>query len=1216
MSKNINPLNTDPNLACGPEAEYEAPIPVPVLADRSDPLRLASVSAEVGLACGLETAMEGVEVEGRKEGKEKEEGENEEDEENGSEDGEGEEDEFGNGGFECQGMSAELRQIEKTSLRARSSDEKVENGKMYLVSQVRENGVVVSRIKFIPDWPELMMVPKALLKPTRPVEIGDTLRVHEFERAQTESGWVERGDWIFEANGQLNFQATAVRVSDLKQVGLVAATGIIVDLQRARKDRHIKSAQIAAPELAGVMRAHRRHFPANVPDEEIRHRAVVQLQLLRITRPPSVLVSQRHVYVLPANFTRRAGDELLAHHAHTIASIEGEPLGYEFPFSAGLNWAKVSLGEKVMAAAVAAQAADIKAELRRFTLVVQPKIEEDEDVEDHQVVLSFVKVVQTVRELTDMCDIWEDDVAVTCRVNMSDDAKPCAIGYATKVEKRPADVGYQMVAKVILAHQGAKKQDTWEEFQRLKMPGDKVVELAPQVAVRALLERAEILKSNVSSKLAKGGGPMGRIMSILLGRPTQSEIPKLDSDLMKKGGLSMLQEGQKETAMCMLDEVPRVVFQQAGPGTGKTFTAATIVAAIMASDPEAKVLALAPPNIAVVKLVLEMQDALAAAQRTDKMMALFSGSGKMRYALDVERVSPHLLATTVGADDFQELLEAKEKRLIKRYLRACELNPRLAQEATVARIVQEAEERRICFATMSFAEQIPDLFSASTHLIIDEAGQAPYAQILALVSQLPNLTKVLITGDRRQLQVHLPSLPIAIREDFGMDTVISNLDAAEGTDVTTLVVSYRSHPSLVRCVEAGFYQPHGERLHAGRREEERARMTAQTAFKLPVSGVPLILIHQRNDAQRDEVSTSSTNSEQSDTAMRVIWRLRRAMPDASIRCICFYTAQRRELAALVEREGVDGVVVTTADATQGHEAELAVVVTTCSVLDRDAGTEPFWAQASRVDVALSRARHGMVVIGDLLLLNRTETWRRYLAQATKETMVVGPGNYIQKNTQKYSTKIFKCHRETWTNSSNPLSHTLSSTNSPPLAGMTPGCSSPTSHAIHLKWWTSCSSQMRSLAVDSRVGGPKGEAGRFLRLAFPKLFYPSELLSLPVIDRLHIYPYDPNDCPRPLANVPLCLPAPQRSVLQKLMFHLTCPAHWMLVSENKPFPECWSESRHNPIIYLMTNKHMLHCYFLVAFNDTEALHCLIWSSADCVKYQPDNCSSHRPIQLHP
>uniref|UniRef100_A0A183CIF6 AAA_12 domain-containing protein n=1 Tax=Globodera pallida TaxID=36090 RepID=A0A183CIF6_GLOPA len=799
-----NTPNTDPNLACGPEAEYEATIPVPVLADRSDPLGLASV---------------------------------------------------------------------------------------------RENGVVVSRIKFIPDWPELVLVPKALLKPTRPVEIGDTLRVHEFERAQTESGW-----------------ATAMKVTDLRQIGLVAAIGIIVDLQRARKDRHIKSAQIAAPELAGGDACASPPFPG-----------------------------------------------------------------------------------QLMAAAIAAQAADIKAELRRFTLVVQPKIEEDENVEDHQVVLSFVKVVQTVRELTDMCDIWEDDVAVTCRVNMRDDAKPCAIGYATKVEKRPAAVGYQMVAKVILAHQGAKKQDTWEEFQRLKMPGDKVVELAPQVAVRALLERAEILKSNVSSKLAKGGGPMGRIMSILLGRPTQSEVPKLDNELMEKGGLSMLQEGQKETAMCMLDEVPRVVFQQAGPGTGKTFTAATIVAAIMASNPEAKVLALAPPNIAVVKLVLEMQDALAAGQRADKMMALFSGSGKMRYALDVARVSPHLLATTVEAEDFQKLLEAKEKRLIKRYLRACELNPRLAQEATVARIVQEAEERRICFATMSFAEQIPDLFSESTHLIIDEAGQAPYAQILALVSQLPNLTKVLITGDRRQLRVHLPSLPVAIREDFGMDTVISNLDAAEGTDVTTLVVSYRSHPSLVRCVEAGFYRPHGERLDAGRREEERALMTAQTAFKLPVSGVPLILIHQRNAAQRDEVSTSSTNSEQTDTAMRVIWRLRRAMPDASIRCICFYTAQRTELAALVERESVDGVVVTTADATQGHEAELAVVVTTCSMLDRDAGTEPFWAQASRVDVALSRARHGMVVIGDLLLLDQTETWRRYLTQATKETMVVGP-DYLDLET--------------------------------------------------------------------------------------------------------------------------------------------------------------------------------------------------------------------------
>uniref|UniRef100_A0A914HTI3 Uncharacterized protein n=1 Tax=Globodera rostochiensis TaxID=31243 RepID=A0A914HTI3_GLORO len=52
------------------------------------------------------------------------------------------------------------------------------------------------------------------------------------------------------------------------------------------------------------------------------------------------------------------------------------------------------------------------------------------------------------------------------------------------------------------------------------------------------------------------------------------------------------------------------------------------------------------------------------------------------------------------------------------------------------------------------------------------------------------------------------------------------------------------------------------------------------------------------------------------------------------------------------------------------------------------------------------ARHGKVVIGDLLLLNQTETWKRYLAQAMKETMVVGP-HYLDMETstmrKAYST---------------------------------------------------------------------------------------------------------------------------------------------------------------------------------------------------------------------
>ncbi|KAL3081432.1 hypothetical protein niasHS_011676 [Heterodera schachtii] len=831
-------------LACGLEKNVvvsgksgNEPLLVPMLADRSDPLGLKSVQPDTVPMESTEGTkeveiMEVDEMSGEKGkrdemGKEKvKSGGMEEEEES-----EGSESELlGEGGFGNLKLKPSLRAGNKVI-------KKEDKGKPYLIAQVRGNVFVLF----------------SLFDNAQPIEIGDIFRLHKCEWTKSEIGWEERGDWLCEVTGRLNYQATATDVSRLRQRLPTRAVGILVDVQRAR-DRQVKVALVSAPELSCLMRAYRRHFPAEFTETDIRYRSVVRLQLLPINSPPSCRID------LGKDEIRR----------------EGHGRGFRMP-------------------------------------------------------------VPSIEELTELCKIWEVDLAVVAKSIRSQGKALCAWVYACG------------------------------EL-------DGCVELIPQTSVRALQERMFTLRSNDCSKLATDDGKVGRIMSILLGRPVKPESPKANNPLMTVGALSKLKEGQVDTALCMLDEVPRLVFQQAGPGTGKTFSAASIVATVLATDPTARVLALAPPNVAVVKLVLEMQDALAAGKHVEPMLALFSGTGKLRYAKEVERISPHLLATAVEAQDFQELLQKDQDRVkVERYLDACERNPRLAQEMAVAKIVQEHKNRRLCFATLSFCEQLPALFGETTHLIIDEAGQAPYVQILNLVSQLPCLTKVLITGDRRQLRVHLPSLPLAIREDFGMDTVIQNLDVAQATDVTTLSVCFRSHSALVRCTEAGFYKPYGELLTPGRDDSERALMTDQRAFKLPKKGVPLILVHQNTPAQRDEVSTSSANPGQTDTAMRALWRLARAFPGTLIRC-----------------QEIPDILVTTADATQGHESSLAIVVTTCSVLDSGADSQPFWADAARVDVAISRTRHGMIIIGDLLLLNRTETWRRYLDQATTETTVVGP----------------------------------------------------------------------------------------------------------------------------------------------------------------------------------------------------------------------------------
>uniref|UniRef100_A0A914M3R4 Helicase ATP-binding domain-containing protein n=1 Tax=Meloidogyne incognita TaxID=6306 RepID=A0A914M3R4_MELIC len=265
----------------------------------------------------------------------------------------------------------------------------------------------------------------------------------------------------------------------------------------------------------------------------------------------------------------------------------------------------------------------------------------------------------------------------------------------------------------------------------------------------------EIFAENLLSDSARSGTMNGKLIKMLLGKADRPEPPALRANQIGRGVnlINRLGDEQARTAELLLDDVPRVVFAQAPPGTGKTYTAASIMAAILERDPEARILALAPPNIAVTKLVEEMDKAMDNCENKEKMLALFSGNGKIRYAQYLRRITSHLLVTAVDEEELIRALKPTEETHM---------------------------ERRICFATLSFAEQVPNLFSGTTHVVLDESGQAPYSQVLSLMFNMPNLKKMLITGDRRQLKVCLESLPRAVQVGFGLDSVIINLDASDG----------------------------------------------------------------------------------------------------------------------------------------------------------------------------------------------------------------------------------------------------------------------------------------------------------------------------------------------------------------------------------------------------------------------------------------------------
>ena len=111
---------------------------------------------------------------------------------------------------------------------------------------------------------------------------------------------------------------------------------------------------------------------------------------------------------------------------------------------------------------------------------------------------------------------------------------------------------------------------------------------------------------------------------------------------------------------------------------------------------------------------------------------------------------------------------------------------------------------------------------------------------------------------------------------------------------------------------------------------------------------------------------------------------------ADVGVIAMYAAQVRliqtALGRLPAALGAAAVEVSSVDGFQGREKELIVISTVRSNSDGELG---FVRDARRMNVAISRARRGLVVCGDAATLGADPGWRRYLQWLRRKRCVVG-----------------------------------------------------------------------------------------------------------------------------------------------------------------------------------------------------------------------------------
>lgn len=392
------------------------------------------------------------------------------------------------------------------------------------------------------------------------------------------------------------------------------------------------------------------------------------------------------------------------------------------------------------------------------------------------------------------------------------------------------------------------------------------------------------------------------------------------------------------------------------PGTGKTTTVCALVQAL--TQHERQVLVCAPSNNAV--------DLLAAQLHNLGLRVLRVGN--------VSRISDetaHLSIDQQASDhkDWQHIkkirIEAQEARRMagtyKRKFGKQEAHNRSAmyKEARELRKWAKDLEQRLITDIVDNAQVIATTLVGASHqqleglrvetVVIDEASQATEPECW---NAMLKAHRVILAGDHHQLP---PTVKSKDAQALGLDHTLLDLLADKVRYTHRLGVQYRMNDALLAFPNKAFY---GGKLlsHEGNRNQQID------------DGQPSVIWIDTCGCGFEEQTSPEHKSRWNEGEFFVIREHLLANMDTyrplSIGLVSPYSQQVRYMRRVVEEEeslrGLD-LKIDTIDAFQGQERDLIIL---SLVRSNDTQTMGFLADVRRLNVAITRSRYRLVIVGD------------------------------------------------------------------------------------------------------------------------------------------------------------------------------------------------------------------------------------------------------------
>jgi len=278
-------------------------------------------------------------------------------------------------------------------------------------------------------------------------------------------------------------------------------------------------------------------------------------------------------------------------------------------------------------------------------------------------------------------------------------------------------------------------------------------------------------------------------------------------------------------------------------------------------------------------------------------------------------------------------------------------------------------------------------------VLIDECTQA--SETAAMVPMSRGCQQAILIGDQCQLPPTVLS-DTAEAENLG-ESLFTRL-VTQGVRPVLLDTQYRMHPLVAEFASAAFYNG---RLQNGVSHVHRQ---PPEGFPWPQRQMPVAFINlEKCEEKREGNGSSYINPAE---AEKTLWALLEVCKNGKIKpeevgIVTPYKGQVRLIKQLInQRPGLarfrTGLEVESVDRFQGQEKEVIIF---CAVRNNREGRVGFLCDWRRLNVMLTRARIGLIVIGSRSTLNADPLWREWLVWATARGAICGEtakGSWIPK----------------------------------------------------------------------------------------------------------------------------------------------------------------------------------------------------------------------------